>query len=108
MYVMFFVIMTSTPPLLNSVIEEKMSKISEVLLGSITPFELMMGKFLGLPAIAGLLGALYIGGGYGVALYHGYADVISVRLLMAMGLFLVLASWSTARSTWRWARRAAS
>ena len=91
MYVMFFVIMTSTPQLLNSVIEEKMSKISEVLLGSITPFELMMGKLLGTPAIAGLLGALYIAGGYGVAVYHGYADVISVPLLMAMGLFLVLA-----------------
>ena len=91
MYVMFFVIMTSTPPLLNSVIEEKMSKISEVLLGSITPFELMMGKLLGQTAVAGLLGALYITGGYGVAVYHGYADVISVPLLVAMALFLVTA-----------------
>jgi ABC-2 type transport system permease protein len=91
MYVMFFVIMTSTPPLLNSVIEEKMSKISEVLLGSITPFELMMGKLLGQTAIAGLLGALYIAGGYGVAVYHGYADVVSIPLLIAMAFFLVLA-----------------
>ena len=47
MFVMFFVIMTSAPQLLNSVIEEKMSRISEVLLGSVTPFELMMGKLLG-------------------------------------------------------------
>ncbi len=91
MYVIFFVIMTSTPPLLNSVIEEKLSKISEVLLGSITPFELMMGKLLGLAAVAVLLGILYIAGGYGVALYHGYADAISVRLLVAMGFFLVMA-----------------
>ena len=36
MYAMFFVIMTTRRSLLNSVIEEKMSKISEVLLGSIT------------------------------------------------------------------------
>ena len=91
MYVMFFVIMTSTPPLLNSVIEEKMSKISEVLLGSVSPFELMMGKLVGQTGIAALLGALYIGGGYGVALYYGYADVVSIPLLMAMVLFLVLA-----------------
>ncbi len=91
MYVMFFVIMTSTPPLLNSVIEEKMSKISEVLLGSITPFELMMGKLLGQTAVAGLLGMLYIAGGYGVTIYYGYADVISVPLLAAMALYLVLA-----------------
>ena len=91
MFVMFCVLMTSTPQLLNSVIEEKMSKISEVLLGSITPFELMMGKLLGNAGVATLLAALYIGGGYGVALYYGYADVVSIWLLMAMGLFLVLA-----------------
>jgi ABC-2 type transport system permease protein len=91
MYVMFFVIMTSTPQLLNSVIEEKTSKISEVLLGSITPFELMMGKLLGNTGIAVLLAALYIGGGYAIALYYGYADVVSTWLLMALGLFLVLA-----------------
>ena len=51
-----------TPQLLNSVIEEKMSKISEVLLGSVTPFELMMGKLLGNTGIAVVLAALYVGG----------------------------------------------
>ena len=91
MFVMFFVIMTSTPQLLNSVIEEKMSKISEVLLGSITPFELMMGKLLGNAGIAMVLAVLYLGAGYGVAAYHGYADVISVGLLVGLVLFLVLA-----------------
>ncbi len=44
MFSVFFVIMSCSPQLLNSVLEEKMSKISEVLLGSLTPFELMMGK----------------------------------------------------------------
>ena len=91
MYVVFLVIMACTPPLLNSVIEEKMSKISEVLLGSVTPFELMMGKLLGLAAVGVLLGILYIAGGYAVAAYHGYADAISARLLVAMGFFLVMA-----------------
>ena len=91
MFVMFFVIMTSTPQLLNSVIEEKMSKISEVLLGSITPFELMMGKLLGNTAIAVVLAVLYIAGGYAVAAYYGYADAISARLLAALVLYLVLA-----------------
>ena len=64
MFVMFLVIMTSAPQLLNSVIEEKMSKISEVLLGSVTPFELMMGKLLGNTGIAMVLATLYVGGGY--------------------------------------------
>ena len=91
MFVMFFVIMTSAPQLLNSVLEEKMSKISEVLLGSITPFELMMGKLLGNTGIAMVLAALYIGGGYATAAYYGYADVVSAWLLGALGLYLVLA-----------------
>ena len=92
MFAMFFVIMTSAPQLLNSVIEEKMSKISEVLLGSITPFELMMGKLLGNAGIAMVLAALYIGGGYAVAAYYGYADVVSPPLVAgAWRLFLLLA-----------------
>ena len=85
MFAMFFVIMTSAPQLLNSVLEEKMSKISEVLLGSITPFELMMGKLLGNVGIAMLLAALYVGGGYAVAFYYGYADIVSPSLMIALG-----------------------
>jgi ABC-2 type transport system permease protein len=91
MFVMFFVIMTSAPQLLNSVIEEKMSRISEVLLGSITPFELMMGKLLGNAGIAMLLATLYVGGGFAVAAYYGYANVVSPGLVVALLLFLVLA-----------------
>jgi ABC-2 type transport system permease protein len=77
MFTMFIVIMTSAPQLLNTVIEEKMSRISEVLLGSVTPFELMMGKLLGNAGIAMVLAALYVGGGFAVAAYYGYANVIS-------------------------------
>ncbi len=91
MFVMFFVIMTSAPQLLNSVIEEKMSRISEVLLGSVTPFELMMGKLLGNAGIAMLLATLYVGGGFAVAAYYGYASVVSPGLVVALFLFLVLA-----------------
>ena len=47
MFVVFMVVMTTTPQLLNSVIQEKTSRISEVLLGSVSPFELMMGKLIG-------------------------------------------------------------
>ncbi len=91
MFIMFFVIMTSAPQLLNSVIEEKMSRISEVLLGSVTPFELMMGKLLGNAGIAMLLAALYVGGGFVVLVYYGYANVISPGLIAALVLFLFLA-----------------
>jgi ABC-type Na+ efflux pump permease subunit len=91
MFAVFFVIMSSAPQLLNSVLEEKMSKISEVLLGSITPFELMMGKLLGNVGIAMILAALYVGAGYSVAFYYGYADILSPSLLLALCVFLFLA-----------------
>jgi ABC-2 type transport system permease protein len=91
LFVMFLLVMSTTPQLLNSVIEEKMSKISEVLLGSVTPFELMLGKLLGNTGIAMVLAALYLGGGYAVAAYHGYADVVSAGLMAALLLYLILA-----------------
>ena len=68
-----------------------MSRISEVLLGSVTPFELMMGKLLGNAGIAMLLATLYVGGGFAVAAYYGYASVVSPGLVAALFLFLVLA-----------------
>lgn len=89
--VMFMIIMSTTPQLLQTVLEEKMSKISEVLLGSVTPFELMMGKLLGNAGIGAVLAALYVGGGYAAALYYGYGDVISGGLMVALALYLVLA-----------------
>jgi ABC-2 type transport system permease protein len=91
MFAMFFVILTTTPQLLNSVLEEKISKISEVLLGSVTPFELMMGKLLGNTAFGVLLAILYLACGYGGAAYYGYADFVSPALLAALAVFLLVA-----------------
>jgi ABC-2 type transport system permease protein len=91
MFILFFVIMTSAPQLLNSVIEEKMSKISEVLLGSVSPFELMAGKLIGNTGIALVTASLYLGGAYAVAVYRGYGDVVSPGLLACLALYLVLA-----------------
>lgn len=91
MFVVFMIVMTSGPQLLNSVIEEKMSRISEVLLGSVSPFTLMMGKLLGNVGVSMLLASLYLGAGYGVAAYQGYADVVTPGLLAALIGFLFLA-----------------
>jgi ABC-2 type transport system permease protein len=91
MFAMFFVILATTPQLLNSVLEEKISKISEVLLGSVTPFELMMGKLLGNTAFGVLLAILYLACGYGGAAYYGYADFVSPALLAALAVFLLVA-----------------
>jgi ABC-2 type transport system permease protein len=92
MMVLLLLVMISTPHHINSVIEEKMSKISEVLLGGLTPFELMMGKLLGNTGIVLMLALLYLSAGYVAAVYYGYADFLSTGLLLALGLFLILAT----------------
>lgn len=47
-YFMFIVLMQSVQYLLSNTIEEKSNRIIEVLLASVTPDELMMGKLLGI------------------------------------------------------------
>ena len=51
-YLMFVAMMTVAQMLLSSTIEEKASRIVEVLLSSVTAWELMLGKLLGVCAVA--------------------------------------------------------
>jgi ABC-2 type transport system permease protein len=89
---MYITVMSSAPQLLNSVIEEKMSRISEVLIGSITPFQLMMGKLIGGAGASMVLAAIYIAGGLAVAQYWGgYASAVTPGLIGWFLLFLVMA-----------------
>ena len=93
MMILLFSVMSGAPQLLNSVIEEKMSRISEVLIGSITPFELMMGKLIGCVAVSVLLAAIYVGGGLITAQYYGYGDAIRASDVAWLTLFLLMASF---------------
>jgi ABC-2 type transport system permease protein len=93
MMILLFSVMSGAPQLLNSVIEEKMSRISEVLIGSITPFELMMGKLLGCVAVSILLAAIYVAGGIATAQYYGYGDAIRASDVAWLLLFLLMASF---------------
>lgn len=61
MVLLYFLVMTSAPALLNTVLEEKMQKISEVLLSSVSPFQIMLGKLLGTVLVSLTLSALYVG-----------------------------------------------
>jgi len=88
--VLFVTVMTTTPQLMQSVMEEKMSRISEVLLGSISPFQLMMGKLLGNVGVALLLATLYLGTACAVAVKYGYGQMITPGLLAATVLFIFL------------------
>ncbi len=60
MFLLYMMVMSAAPALLNTVLEEKMAKISEVLLSSVSPFQLMLGKLLGATMVSLTLTALYL------------------------------------------------
>jgi ABC-2 type transport system permease protein len=89
---MFMAVMTSAQHLLNAIIEEKMSKISEVLLGSVSPFQLLAGKLLGVVAVSLLLAAVYFAGGTSAVIRLGRPDLINPVLIAWFVVFLVCAA----------------
>jgi len=56
----FISIQMTTPVLLNSVIEEKMQRIAEVLLASLTPFQLLAGKLIAGVSVGLTFSAVYV------------------------------------------------
>ncbi|HEY2906206.1 MAG TPA: ABC transporter permease [Vicinamibacterales bacterium] len=70
MYLMFISVMMSAPHMMTAVIEEKTSRISEVLLASVTPAELLTGKLIGIAGVTTLLALLYLA----TAIYWAFAS----------------------------------
>jgi ABC-type Na+ efflux pump permease subunit len=62
MMLMFMVIFMAAQPMLESVLEEKASRIMEVLLGCLNPTQLMLGKLLGTVAGSLTIFGVYLGG----------------------------------------------
>ena len=91
MMLMFMMVMVGSTPLLQSVLEEKMQKISEVLLGSVQPFQLMMGKLTGMIGVALLLSVVYVAGTLIAVNYYGFGEYIPPSLLLWFLFYLVLA-----------------
>ena len=88
---MFMVIMMGATPAMHGIIEEKSQRIAEVLLGSVTPFQLMAGKLLGVIGVALTLSFVYLGGGYFLMYYFGLADIAPLGLVAWFLPMLVLA-----------------
>ncbi|HEY3515432.1 MAG TPA: ABC transporter permease [Gammaproteobacteria bacterium] len=89
-YLLWISIFTVMQMLLYNTIEEKSNRIAEVLLSSVTPGEIMMGKLLGI-AVAGLtmVGTWLVAAYIGVSSYEGVgAEVIGQALdaVVASGL----------------------
>jgi ABC-2 type transport system permease protein len=87
---MLMMLMVGTSPLMQSVMEEKMQRIAEVLLGSVPPFHLMMGKLAGIVCVSLTTVAFYLIGAYSTARQFGFDEYLTVDILGWFVLFQVL------------------
>ena len=81
MMLMFMMIMTGAVPLISATLEEKTQRISEVLLGSVRPFEMMMGKLIGNYFVSLTVVGVYLTGLIAVGYYQGFLDRVPLDFL---------------------------
>jgi len=91
MMLLYVLVMTAVPTLLNQVLEEKMQKISEILISSVSPFQLLMGKLIGTVAVTLTLSSLYLASAFYLTSHFGIAEAIEPSFYAWFLLLLILA-----------------
>jgi ABC-type Na+ efflux pump permease subunit len=91
MFLLFMGVMGSGQGLLTTTIEEKSSRVIEVLLSAVSPMELMGGKLLGHMAISLLAMSLYIAMGLAVLTSFSLFGLLNFALIPYLLVFFVLA-----------------
>ena len=96
MFLLWIAVFTSGNYLLTSTIEEKSSRVMEVLLSAASPIELLMGKLVGQAGVAGVMLLMY--GGVGLAGLGAAAmlDVGPLQHLLWMLVWFPLAYFTVA------------
>jgi len=90
MLLMFAVIFMAAQPMLESVLEEKSQRIAEVLLGSVSSFQLMLGKLLGTVSGSLTVFVIYVAGLLSWSFYTGASEQIPFELAPWFVIFQVL------------------
>jgi ABC-2 type transport system permease protein len=90
MFLIYMGIVVIGQQMLSSVIEEKNSRIIEVLLSAASPFELMAGKILGLAGIGFTVVGLWAAAAFGAARWQGLDIDISAELLFYFVVYYIL------------------
>lgn len=91
MALIFMMVMMTAPALLNQVLEEKIQKISEVLISSVSPFQLFFGKLVGTVLVAMTLSGIYLSAIHLLTRRLGIAHMIDPVIYAWFFFFLILA-----------------
>jgi len=89
LWLMFMGIFGVSQQMLTSVIEEKNSRVYEVLLSSLSPFELMSGKILGLSGVGFIMIGVWGSVALGFAVYKDFTNLISFNSLIYFLLYFI-------------------
>jgi ABC-2 type transport system permease protein len=92
MVLMYMIVLMGATPLMQGVVEEKMNRIAEVLLGSVRPFQLMLGKLIGMTGVSLTMTAVYLAGLYWAAQHYGFVEYVGPQLVAWFLFFQALAS----------------
>jgi len=87
---MFMMLMMSAVPLLTAVMEEKTERIAEVLLGTITPEQFMMGKIIGSLGVSLTTSAIYIAGAVFTLSRINLNDLIPYQIIPWFFIYMLL------------------
>lgn len=91
MILLLISVMTGGQYLMTTTIEEKSSRVVEVLLSAVSPMELMTGKILGQLAVGFLVLGLYAGMGIAALVSFSLMGLLDLWLLIYMVIFYLIA-----------------
>ncbi|MFB0524272.1 MAG: ABC transporter permease [Phycisphaerae bacterium] len=90
MYLIFMGIVGTGQQMLSSIIEEKSSRVIEVLLSAVSPFQLMAGKILGLAGIGLTVISLWAVAAYAAARWQGLNVEVTAELMIYFAIYYIL------------------
>ena len=91
MLLMLVSVMSSGQYLMTTVIEEKSSRVVEVLLSAVSPMQLMTGKILGQMGVGLVILLLYAGLGLSALLSFALAGLVDPKLFVFLIVFFLIA-----------------
>ncbi len=90
LFLLFMGVFGVSQGLLTSVIEEKSSRVVEVLLSALSPLELMAGKIVGIALVGFTLILIWATAGYGAATWKGVEGLVQIASVGQFVLYYVL------------------